>query len=224
MNIRENLKNNIEALKKLAFNEVVEEVAEPTAEAETTETEETAETEETVETEETPGTEEQAFVDAQLVDGTIVNVEPEIELGASVAVVTEEGIVPAPDGEHELSSGEKIVTVDGIITEIIPSEEEVAEEEAQEEVEEEMSDEISEPTPKSVIERTEVEKKFAELEEKLNEALKSNDEFKAQVVATLEELSKEPSAVPTVKRKSDAFKRNEPTFEDKINLIKKLKK
>ena len=33
MNIRENLKNNIDALRKLAFNEVVEEVAEPTAEA-----------------------------------------------------------------------------------------------------------------------------------------------------------------------------------------------
>jgi len=50
MNIRENLKNNIEALKKLAFNDTVEEVAEPTAEA----------------TEETTETEKENFVDAQL--------------------------------------------------------------------------------------------------------------------------------------------------------------
>ena len=218
MNIRENLKNNIDALRKLAFNEVVEEVAEPTAEAtETTETE--------VSTEETTETEKENFVDAQLADGTIVNIEPDIELGASVAVVTEEGIVPAPDAEHELASGEKIVTVGGVITEIIPSEEEVAEEEAAEEIEEEeMSDEVAEPTPKTVIERTEVERKFAELEEKLAEALKSNEEFKSQVVKTLEELSKEPSATPTIKRKSDAFKRTEPSFQDKLNIIKKLKK
>ena len=220
MNIRENLKNNIDALRKLAFNEVVEEVAEPTAEA----TEETTETE--VSTEETTETEKENFVDAQLADGTIVNIEPDIELGASVAVVTEDGIVPAPDAEHELASGEKIVTVGGVITEIIPSEEEVAEEEAAEEIEEEMSDEVvaQEPTPKTVIERTEVERKFAELEEKLAEALKSNEEFKSQVVKTLEELSKEPSATPTIKRKSDAFKREEPSFQDKLNIIKKLKK
>ena len=129
MNIRENLKNNIDALRKLAFNEVVEEVAEPTAEA----TEETTETS-TEETTETTETEKENFVDAQLADGTIVNIEPDIELGASVAVVTEDGIVPAPDAEHELASGEKIVTVGGVITEIIPSEEEVAEEEAAEDL------------------------------------------------------------------------------------------
>lgn len=217
MNIRENLKNNIDALRKLAFNEVVEEVAEPTAEA----TEETTETS----TEETTETEKENFVDAQLADGTIVNIEPDVELGASVAIVGEDGIVPAPDAEHELASGEKIVTVGGVITEIIPSEEEVAEEEAAEEIEEEMSDEVvQDPTPKTVIERTEVERKFAELEEKLAEALKSNEEFKSQVVKTLEELSKEPSATPTIKRKSDAFKRTEPSFQDKLNIIKKLKK
>ena len=219
MNIRENLKNNIDALRKLAFNEVVEEVAEPTAEA----TEETTETE--VSTEETTETEKENFVDAQLADGTIVNIEPDIELGASVAVVTEDGIVPAEDAEHELASGEKIITVGGVITEIIPTEEEEVAEEVEEEIEEEeMSDEVAEPTPKTVIERTEVERKFAELEEKLAEALKSNDEFKSQVVKTLEELSKEPSAAPTIKRKSDAFKREEPSFQEKINIIKKLKK
>ena len=207
MNIRENLKHNIEALKKLAFNETVEEVAEPT--------------EETTETTET----EQAFVDAQLSDGTIVNIEPDIELGASVAVATEEGIVTAEDAEHELASGERILTVGGIITEIIATEEEVVEEEVADEIEEEeMNDEVSAPNPKTVIERTEVEKKFAELEERLAEALKANDEFKSQVIATLEDLSNEPSAAPTVKRKSDAFKRTEPSFEEKINIIKKLKK
>ena len=106
MNIRENLKNNIEALKKIAFNETVEEVVETTESTEPTESTESK------------------FVDAQLEDGTIINVEPAIELGASVSVMTEEGIVPAEDAEHTLASGEKIITVGGVITEIIATEEE----------------------------------------------------------------------------------------------------
>ena len=92
MNIRENLKNNIEALKKIAFNEVEEVV-------------------ETTETTETTEPTESKFVDAQLEDGTIINVEPAIELGASVSVMTEEGIVAAEDAEYTLASGEKIITV-----------------------------------------------------------------------------------------------------------------
>ena len=116
MNIRENLKNNIEALKKIAFNETVEAVAETTETTEPTESK---------------------FVDAQLEDGTIINVEPAIELGASVSVMTEDGIVAAEDAEHTLASGEKIITVGGVITEIIATEEEEVAEEVEEAVEEE---------------------------------------------------------------------------------------
>lgn len=84
-------------------------------------------------------TTEEAFVDAKLVDGTIVRVEPALEIGASVAVIGEDGeTVPAPDGEHELESGEVVRTEGGVIVEIM-SPEPVEEEE--EEVEEEMASE-----------------------------------------------------------------------------------
>lgn len=84
-------------------------------------------------------TTEEAFVDAKLVDGTIVRVEPALEIGASVAVIGEDGeTVPAPDGEHELESGEVVRTEGGVIVEIM-SPEPVAEE--SEEVEEEMASE-----------------------------------------------------------------------------------
>ena len=84
-------------------------------------------------------TTEEAFVDAKLVDGTIVRVEPALEIGASVAVVGEDGeVVPAPDGEHELESGEVVRTEGGVIVEIMTPE--PVEEEA-EEVEEEMASE-----------------------------------------------------------------------------------
>jgi hypothetical protein len=82
-------------------------------------------------------TTEEAFVDSKLVDGTIVRVEPALEIGASVAVIGEDGeTVPAPDGEHELESGEVVRTEGGVIVEIMTPE--PVEEEA-EEVEEEMA-------------------------------------------------------------------------------------
>jgi hypothetical protein len=84
-------------------------------------------------------TTEEAFVDAKLVDGTIVRVEPALEIGASVAVIGEDGeTVAAPDGEHELESGEVVRTEGGVIVEIMTPEP-VAEE--AEEVEEEMASE-----------------------------------------------------------------------------------
>ena len=82
-------------------------------------------------------TTEEAFVDAKLVDGTIVRVEPALEIGASVAVIGEDGeTVAAPDGEHELESGEIVRTEGGVIVEILEPE---VEEEAGEEKEEEMA-------------------------------------------------------------------------------------
>ena len=83
-------------------------------------------------------TTEEAFVDAKLVDGTIVRVEPALEIGASVAVVGEDAeVVPAPDGEHELESGEIVRTEGGVIVEIL--EPEVEEEAKDEDKEEEMA-------------------------------------------------------------------------------------
>lgn len=56
------------------------------------------------------------FVDAKLVDGTVVKVEGDAVVeGAKVLVVTADAEVPAPDGVHELEDGTKIETKDGII-------------------------------------------------------------------------------------------------------------
>jgi hypothetical protein len=80
---------------------------------------------------------EQKFEDAKLVDGTIVRYES-LEIGAALSVVGEDGeIVPAPDGEHELESGDIVRTEGGVIVEIMSPE--PVEEEAEEEKEEEMA-------------------------------------------------------------------------------------
>jgi hypothetical protein len=61
----------------------------------------------------------QVFLDAKLVDGTVVKVEGDsLAEGAKVVVVTEDAEIPAPDGVHELEDGTKIETKDGIIAKI----------------------------------------------------------------------------------------------------------
>lgn len=84
---------------------------------------------------------EEKFEDAKLVDGTIVRYES-LEIGAALSVVGEDGeVVPAPDGEHELESGDIVRTEGGLIVEIMSPE---VEEEAEEEKEEEMAAEETE--------------------------------------------------------------------------------
>jgi len=88
-------------------------------------------------------TTEEAFVDAKLIDGTIIRYES-LEIGAALSVVGEDGeIVAAPDGQHELESGEVVRTEEGVIVEVLePEAEEVEEEAKDEEKEEEMSAEV----------------------------------------------------------------------------------
>jgi hypothetical protein len=69
----------------------------------------------------------QKFVEATLVDGTVVSVEPAVEVGAVVSVIGDGGeLLPAPDASHELQDGTLIVTEGGIIVEIVAVAEEPA--------------------------------------------------------------------------------------------------
>lgn len=60
------------------------------------------------------------FIDAKLVDGTVVKVAGDgLVEGAKVVVVTGDSEVPAPDATHELEDGTKIETKDGVIVKVI---------------------------------------------------------------------------------------------------------
>ena len=98
-------------------------------------------------------TTEEAFVDNKLVDGTIIRYES-LEIGAALSVVGEDGeIVAAPDGQHELESGEVVRTEEGVIVEILePTVEEEAEDkedevEAEDKEEEMSAEEVTEEVP-----------------------------------------------------------------------------
>jgi hypothetical protein len=65
----------------------------------------------------------QEFKEAKLADGvTIVTWEGELE-GAELMVVSEEGKIPAPDGDHTLESGEVVTVADGKVISVTPKKE-----------------------------------------------------------------------------------------------------
>lgn len=109
------------------------------------------------------------LAEATLVDGTIVKVEGEFEVGKQLLVVTAEGDIAAPEGIHETTDG-LLVTVDaqGVITNL----EETTKE--SEEVEAKASTELSEDFVNQIVNI--LDNKFKEFETKLQTL---NHEFTA---------------------------------------------
>jgi len=114
MNISELVGNKLPEIKKILFG---------------------SEAEETVEA---------AFIDGKLVDGTIVRVEPAVEVGASVKVIDEAANeIDAPDGDHELEDGTIIRTEGAVIVEVMAPEAEEEDSEAEVEAEEKEKEEMA---------------------------------------------------------------------------------
>ena len=115
--------------------------------------------------------------DIKKVDGTILRIEPAIEIGATVQVIGEDAeLIEAPDGDHELESGDVIKTEGGVIIEImaVEGEEEVVEEE------------MSEETPEVKAQPIDVQALTDNVMNKLNEAL--NDKINNLKFAAIEDV------------------------------------
>jgi hypothetical protein len=59
-----------------------------------------------------------AFSDYKLEDGTMIRIDGELAVGTLVYVVTEEGLLPAPDGAHSIPEVGVVTTEGGKIVEI----------------------------------------------------------------------------------------------------------
>lgn len=57
------------------------------------------------------------FVEAKTMDGKVIKAE-NWNVGTPVTVVTEEGELPMPDGEHELEGGKILITAGGLVVEV----------------------------------------------------------------------------------------------------------
>lgn len=138
----------------------------------------------------------------KLQDGVTVIEAESFEAGYSVGIVTEEGIVPAPVGEHVLEDGRVLVIEqEGVIKEIKDAQAEQPESEMEVEVEMEASEEVSQPTAKKIIETISKESFFSEIEalKKENLELKSQLEKLSEVKEETTEVvveNNEPAAEP----------------------------
>ena len=157
---------------------------------------------------------EQEFKEAKLADGvTIVTWDGEL-LGADLMVVSEEGKIPAPDGDHTLESGEIVTVADGKVINIEPAkeEEEEIEIELAEDPEVEAEVESEDYDMKSVVSMLKecmtkiemLEKKMGEtkMEEKVEEAMSAINNHKdafVQLVDLVDKIAKLPSEEPAEK-------------------------
>jgi hypothetical protein len=158
---------------------------------------------------------EQEFKEAKLADGvTIVTWDGEL-LGADLMVISEEGKIPAPDGDHTLESGEIVTVADGKVINIEPAkeeEEEIEIELAAEDPEVEAEIESEDYDMKSVVSMLKecmtkiemLEKKMGEtkMEEKVEEAMSAINNHKdafVQLVDLVDKIAKSPSEEPAEK-------------------------
>jgi hypothetical protein len=156
---------------------------------------------------------EQEFKEAKLADGvTIVTWDGEL-LGADLMVISEEGKIPAPDGDHTLESGEMVTVADGKVINIEPAkEEEEVEIELAEDAEVEAEVESEDYDMKSVVSMLKecmtkiemLEKKMGEtkMEEKVEEAMSAINNHKdafVQLVDLVDKIAKLPSEEPAEK-------------------------
>lgn len=171
---------------------------------------------------------EQIFGEIKTADGelTLTYEGEELVVGLPVFVVTEDGNVPAPDGEHSLEGGVVIETEGGSIVEISTEEEETPEvadettagnypkeEMSEETTEENFEEEIIE---EDVMEEEEIVKAIAETIIPIIEEMKKEiEEMKSKFSATeekVETFAKSPAA-----ERTKAEIRNRNSVKNKVD-------
>ena len=142
--------------------------------------------------------------ESKLMDGTRIFTEADAFIvGSAVQIETEEGMIPAPAGEHQMEDG-NIIVVDeaGVIVEIkVPEAEEVEDEElAEEEVveEEEIEEEKFAFGKKDYDEMME---RIQKLEEVLLASVEALSKTNKELNEKVEALSAQPAAQPIKTRK-----------------------
>lgn len=159
------------------------------------------------------------FVDAKLVDGTVVKVSGDALVeGAKVTVVTEEGEIPAPDGVHELEDGSKVETKDGIIAKI-----EEAVKEAEGEMPEMEGPEVEVSVPVGM--EQEVMELVKEFVVKMGDKIKKMEDQMSSLSNEFNSFKKEPAAKKIADGKTD-FKKSinkEDDVDAKLAAIMSLR-
>ena len=155
------------------------------------------------------------FVDATLEDGTAIKIEGDvIDLGAKVSVMQGDASVPAPDGVHTLDNGDKITTVDGVITEFYDNPSADEEGEAAPEAPGLEAPEAAPADGKDEL--VAMLKEFiTNMSQKINQMESNYSELQNQFKA----FSKQPAAKKIVDGKTDFSKNTQSDIDNKISTI-----
>lgn len=159
------------------------------------------------------------FVDAKLVDGTVIKVEGEtLAEGAKVVVVTADAELPAPDGVHELEDGTKVETKDGVIVMV----QEVAGDVEEGEVPEAPS--LEEPAIDAPMGMShEMLDMLKEFVKKMGEKMSEMEQSYSSLQNEFNAFKKEPAATKVKDGKTDFNKEVEDALSARINALKSLK-
>ena len=117
------------------------------------------------------------FAEVKTMDGIVLKVDGDVAVGNAVMVVTEEGEVPAPDGEYELEDGTKFKIEGGLISEI-----EMEEPEPEETP-------VPEETPAPEMMSNEMEQIFEMLKTFIESVTEKMNAMSEQMSATTEKLN-----------------------------------
>ena len=164
-----------------------------------------------VEAEATPEVTEIKLMAAELADGTMINIDPALEVGAVVTVEVEGEVAPMPNGDYPLADGTVVTVMEGAITDI--KEVEAEEEEAMETetTPEPVAETVTEAKIRKIIESTETvfNEQFAKLTEELETVKAEFAKYKAEadtkekaMFTAVEELANESSVAPIKKKRS----------------------
>lgn len=154
---------------------------------------------------------------AMLVDGTEIQWEGELAVGVAIFVVTNEGLVPAPDATHEVEGGMLVTTEGGLVTEIVEPAEEV---EIEIEAKEFATIEAFE------IAVAELKAAIADLNskvEKYGEKFATQSEAVMKAVDLVEAIAELPSAEP-VKKEEVKMSKKEAQMANIVKIAQSLKK
>lgn len=148
------------------------------------------------------------FLDAVLEDGTKLKIEgEELVEGKKVMVVTEDALIPAPDGQHLLSDGTVVETKDGLIAMVkLP--------ESMEDGEQKDAEIVDEAKKKEgEIEEEEMYSMFKDMLQKISDKMKKMEDKMSSVEAEFRAFKSEPASKPIPTGKLE-FNKYEGSVDD----------
>lgn len=157
----------------------------------------------------TPEVTEIKLMAAELADGTMINIDPALEVGAVVTVEVEGEVAPMPNGDYPLADGTVVTVMEGAISDI--KEVEAEEEEAMETEATPVAETVTEAKIRKIIESTETvfNEQFAKLTEELETVKAEFAKYKEEadtkekaMFSAVEELANESSVAPIKKKRS----------------------